>query len=785
MKNLAKNLPNNQAKNRLWKCSALALAAVMVLSLGLSGCGSKASKEDQASAKEGVYKMEPIAGFSFEDQDNIMDICVAGDRIYVLCSRWYYEDKQGSILYLCSANLDGTDYQKQQLMDATRPLSDVESTSTDNISNAVLSEDTVYVMGMKSENLDTGYTNAYTLYAYDLQGNERGHTDIAVSTDDRNFYINAMHADGKGMVAAVYDNGDAYFTAYDANLKQTLKSERADTDDSINSFVLDRDGNIHTCLWNSDYTKQTLYTYDRNSGKKLSSADAGLDASMSPGFAGYDYTYMDGSAYYGRNFSDADDTPARKIMDFVNSDIFGYNIGLVADGGDDGKTLYCVYFDYDGDEGDETVTLNKLTYRDPADIPDKRIVTLACYYCDYSLRRRVVDFNKNSEEQRIVLKDYSVYSTEDDPTGGATKLNNEILAGNTPDIISLNNSMLSVDAYVAKGVFADIGELIDKDPELNRSDYMENVFNAFSYDGKLYQVIPSFNVSTFAAKSQFVGDTPGWTMDEANKLIEAHPDADFIGLTIGRSEFINYALAATGKRIVDETEGRCHFDSQEFMDILTMARAYPEHFEWDKVEDDYWEKQQTTYRDDTTLLMYANISDAETYIYWRYGLFGEPITFIGFPGDGQGSYIQGNNQFAIGAKSKNKEGAWQFLRTYLTKDFQASGDNYGLPTLKSALDEKFDKAMERPYYEDNGEIVYYDNTYWLGGEEVKLPTMTEEEVGQLKDFIGSVTDTGFVDTDLMSIIEEEAPSYWNGDKSVEQACEVIQSRAQIFISESR
>ena len=45
-------------------------------------------------------------------------------------------------------------------------------------------------------------------------------------------------------------------------------------------------------------------------------------------------------------------------------------------------------------------------------------------------------------------------------------------------------------------LLADVGKLIEKDEELSQVEFVQNVLDAYSVDGKLYYVIPNFRVST-------------------------------------------------------------------------------------------------------------------------------------------------------------------------------------------------------------------------------------------------------------------------------------------------
>lgn len=105
------------------------------------------------------------------------------------------------------------------------------------------------------------------------------------------------------------------------------------------------------------------------------------------------------------------------------------------------------------------------------------------------------------------------------------KLNTDIVSGNVPDILVLN-SQLPVNSYVAKGLFEDLYPFIDKDPDLERADYLPNILEAFSVDGKLYQLVPSFGIQTAVAKTSDVGPEPGWTLQDLKALMATKPGRD-------------------------------------------------------------------------------------------------------------------------------------------------------------------------------------------------------------------------------------------------------------------
>ena len=80
--------------------------------------------------------------------------------------------------------------------------------------------------------------------------------------------------------------------------------------------------------------------------------------------------------------------------------------------------------------------------------------------------------------------------------------------------------------------------------------------------------------------------------------------------------------------------------------------------------------------------------------------------------------MAGNWMYALSAKSKNLDGAWEFLRYYLTQEYQdkIQEQEYNLPVLRSTFEKNVQDATKKPYYMDeNGNKVEYDETYYING----------------------------------------------------------------------
>ncbi|MBQ9135344.1 MAG: extracellular solute-binding protein [Lachnospiraceae bacterium] len=820
------------------------LSGIMVFSLAACG-GNKNDAANNEEAKKYVYRMEDIEADILDEETNMSAACYANGRVYMLTDRYYYEEMTGMVVSLVSCKIDGSDVQSVELLNTLKenpywiPYDEIPEEDFEAVplaESAIAVTEAVAVVeplpadepatldepveedgtgeGMEEdggeavETYEDVWLSTYTLdangvylvmesssYSYDAMGNympgeatlEMFAYDLngklinnIVINDDQNMeymWINNITADANGNIALQMEQ---CIRIIDASGK-VIEEIDTSADGYIQNLFVDEKGFLNMVGYNNDWTKMFLRTYN------MQTKQPGEDMEL-PGFltnygirngVSYDLLLTNSTGLYGYNFGDEETT---QILSYINSDMDGTSINQMYEMDD--KTLFCTYQD---EETWET-HLAVCTYVDPADIPDKEVISLACHYLDYYLRRRIIEFNKESEQYRILVKDYSMYDTAEDYTAGVTQLNNDILTGQMPDILILDSSM-PVESYVAKGVLADIGKMIEEDEELNMDDYMTNVFDAYSVDGKLYSVIPSFYISTVMGKTADVGAEPGWTMADLQALIDANPNASVFGETYTRADILRNVMVNNGARFIDRDTGKCNFESQEFMDVLEFVAQFPEEFDWDSLGDDYWMSYETQYREGATLLMNVSIGDFQDYVYNAHGYFGEPVTLIGFPAEeGNGAAVVANSQYAIAARSSHKEGAWEFLRYYLTEEYQTDEDemNWRLPVYKEAILDKLEAAQERPYWEDEeGNKEYYDQYFWAGGEEFILEPLSKEEADALYEYICSVDMAYSYDENLYLIVEEEAAAYFAGQKSVEEVVEIIQSRAQVYINESR
>ena len=77
-------------------------------------------------------------------------------------------------------------------------------------------------------------------------------------------------------------------------------------------------------------------------------------------------------------------------------------------------------------------------------------------------------------------------------------------------------------------------------------------------------------------------------------------------------------------------------------------------------------------------------------------------------------------------------------------------------------------------------------TWGWGSFEVEVQPATQADVDQVKDLVYNTTAVnGAVSNDITNIIKEEAAAYFSGQKSAEDVAAIIQSRMQVYLSETK
>ena len=260
-----------------------------------------------------------------------------------------------------------------------------------------------------------------------------------------------------------------------------------------------------------------------------------------------------------------------------------------------------------------------------------------------------------------------------------------------------------------------------------------------------------------------------------------------------QSEMLMYCVAMNAKGFMDWQNGTCNFDSDEFRALLEFVKPLPAEFSWQS--DEEYESDFTRMKSGKQLLYPMNLNDFDN-IYYTFAALDHDIRFVGFPREdgSSGSAFTASVTLCITTACKDKAGAWAFIRSALSEEYQKNLWNF--PILRSAFDAMAGKAMTQEYQTDangsqvldeNGDPIPISSGGMSYGDEpmIELYAVTQEQYDTVMELIESTTNFLDYDQSVLSIITEEAAGYLAGDRSVEEASRLIQSRVNLYIQEQK
>lgn len=749
----------------------LALSAAMALSL--AACGNSSGGETEK--KEWVWVPEFI---TIDDETvSFYDMQLVGDS---LCYQSYDYDEETEISTqsICRYSLADGNITKT-------PLNYVEEKNW-NLNRLVYAQDGSMYGTTNVYNED--YTKSETfLCKFDAEGKQIFAEDMTELVAES--YVDNMAIDGEGRIYVTGENNVWLFDA-DGNKRGTV-SLGADVN-WIRAMGSGKDGKMYLCYYtsNGDTVLCDIDFDGKKTGNTYENYPSSNSNALVPGIE-KDFMAQDGNRVYEYDVKSQTST---ELFTWLDSDINGNTVenfwGL-----EDGRIL-AVASDWETNE--KSIAL--LTKTKASEVPQKETIVIGSLYGGSDIQAAAVKFNKSNDKYRISIKGYLDFNSWDGDdyeaymADGMTRLNNDITSNNCPDILDLSG--LNIKQLAAKGVFEDLNGYLEKSEKLSREDFLENILEAYTLDGKLVSIPYGFQMSTVVGKGSEVGTEMGWTLEELIAYADAHPDAllfdsktkDVIMMTL---------MAYNADYFIDWSTGECRFDSEEFKDILNFANRFPEEYDWEKEDVSTPNKIQKG----QVLLYEENIYDFNE-LQMCNEIFQGDASYIGYPTmDGSvGCMLSASQAYAITSKSGHKDGAWEFIEGFLTKEENPDRgfSSIGFPTMKSKLNAMAADAVEVKYYTDeNGELYYDENgePIVMGGGssisygdgwsyEYSIPT--QEEVDLALSLMEIAKPVSYSQGDeVLNIINEEAAPFYKGQKSVDEVASVIQSRIKIYVGENK
>lgn len=449
---------------------------------------------------------------------------------------------------------------------------------------------------------------------------------------------------------------------------------------------------------------------------------------------------------------------------------------------------------------DNVPSMHIISEMDISEIKPRQVVTVASLSSGIPLHdNEIKKFNKNSEDYRVQLIDYT---ENGDYSKGAEKLRMDMITGNAPDIILLNDEN-PVDTFANNStLFCDLYEFMENDEDISKEDILPNIREGLERKGKMVMVSPNFFFQTVPANPEIKGVKENWSLDDFYESYRNKNDR----MTLFRFEDTElrwgfFYQAIKPHFFIDYEKAECNFNTPDYINAIKFfndneigltTTAYDT-----LLGDMYYDISQNDLLDGK---IYCNFENHDA---WFGSIFENvrlnKCILAGSPNNNGecGSYIMLGVSYAIMANAKNKEGAWSFLKSMLTDEYYNVPESYYcFPIIEKYFDEHAKTTMDKfptfDYDKKTGkmsdEIVYMDwdyRTYNDRGEVVSrilLEPFTQEEYEHYSDLVKSAKVVRS-DGEIERICNMELAKCFDGELSAEETAEHIQERVALYLSE--
>lgn len=357
----------------------------------------------------------------------------------------------------------------------------------------------------------------------------------------------------------------------------------------------------------------------------------------------------------------------------------------------------------------------------------------------------------------------------------SNKLAMDIMNGEGPDML------LNIDGYGALKNSNYLMDLSDYTSNMKSDKYFTNVLDAMKTDGKLYSMPISFGLFGIQTDAKYAATTGvGFTTDEYVKFLKDTLNGKDLNTSGQAHYFAGLFDNMSGKFISNK---KADFSGPEFAALAEFVKDNVQEKSPDWTQDD-----RTVYIDSSTptemqKAVYGSFSG-----YWDYIQAVENTrgctSILGTPSsDGRGPTVYSYDSLAISAQAKSADACADFLKLLISDETQQEIATRGYFVLnREIFRETGIKAFE---YFNTINPAYPFGYYGDGPKPKNYVKYTAEQLDALEKVIESCTNSNFNDAAISIILVEEMPSYFTGQKDLDDVIKIAQDRVQKVLDERK
>lgn len=773
-------------KRDFWK-KRIFFIAIFALAIVVTACNGKETGKETLKQKEGGTEKnagtdkEYCYQASFQElsvkSTRFENMCQLEDKVYTIGS-YYEEDKKtgeySTHYCLLEGALDGSGFKETELKvkkDEYIQLMTVDENNQLSILTLI-----------SSYNEKTEETKEqYYIKKLEKDGTIKKDHKIQMEKD-----MNGLYLGGRGTMLA--KDGSVYASDYNSFVyyfdKTGKQKQCFDLKAMVDNIIQTEDGSIYVYGDLGEERESALKKLDLEQQKFGSAIHMDISHVYNTNsYGGKDIYLQEDTGVYHIDVSSG---KTELLFNWINQDIDGQRIQSYLPL-EDGSVLAIVasFNQQNEKEKAEIVVIKKVK---SSEVKEKTILTLACTYLVDSVKKAVLDFNKTNETYRIEVQEYSNYEDS------ASKLNLDMISGQVPDIISLYQ--LPANMYIKKGILTDLYPLMEKDTEVKKEDFLESVLNTLEQDKRLYYINSTLSLDVWSVGEKYWKEE-GWNFKEMEELYHKKSKDQLFFYYVYREDILRKLILGQMDDLIDWKTGEVHINTENFINMLEFSKNFPSA-----------EEAEISDIDLGKAVKKGNIMLMDNFIYNAYDMEVQAEFYknaggfhmVSYPSEDRNNRVAMNAfsftpLMAITEQCKNKEGAWEFLRKSLTYDgmlslvYDPEGYGSGIPTRKDVLEKLLEYSMATEEYEDNGvKVVPIETSYSFNSYGIPIGPISEEQADQIRNLVNRIgifnAEENTITTAILDIVNEETAAMYAGDKTAEQAAEIIQSRVKTLVSEN-
>ncbi len=400
------------------------------------------------------------------------------------------------------------------------------------------------------------------------------------------------------------------------------------------------------------------------------------------------------------------------------------------------------------------------------DADGKRIITL--YGHDVLIDLLGIDiienFNMENEDYTVVLMEYN------------PNVETVLASQNRPDIMYVLDST-KIEEYQKGGYLADLKPFIEKSDIIPMEKLQQSVVDAFTFDESVYALAQYATLETIMGPQMHMEGRESWTVAEFLDWLERHPDV-MSTMPLNRDIFLEFCLKGNLEQYIDFEKGAANLTGEDFKNMLAQVK------ELEIQKDSEPSDEYDSYDSSIPRILYEYRQEVVGISQQRQR-YQDNLINMGFPNDKGEPQVLLNciTNLCMLESSECKEGAFAFIEYCMTYEFVVPWVDYE-PDNSRFLWTYIPRRERERNAKREVSLTYGD---WDNPEnrlEVTYTITPEDEELLDEMFRIAVPDT-YEKKTIRTIIAEEAQAYFLGQKSLEQVCDIMQSRVSILLSEGR